>query len=81
MNAHEQQLVFSFDARPAGQLAEHACVRTRYRAGTSTVVDPRGLRSVRGRFTRHIQPLQLLARAGVHLNSTRPTSIAPIQYP
>jgi len=82
MNAHEQQLVVSVDARPSGQLAERTWVRTGYRACTShpwsiressesAAVDSLGTSS-------HDQ---LLARAGVHLNSTCPASIAPIQYP
>ena len=82
MDAHEQHLVFSFDARPSGQLAEHACVRTGYRACTS---HPWSIHeSSAAAAANSLGPSghdQLLATDGVTLNSDRLASIAPIQYP
>ena len=82
MDAHEQHLGFSFYASPSGQLAEHGCVRTAYRACTShpwSIHD--GPTAAAADSLGTSSHYQLLARAGVHLNSTCPASIAPIQYP
>lgn len=82
MDAHEQQLVFGFDARPSGQLAEHACVRTGYWACMSHPWSTHA--SSAAAAVDSLGPSghdQLLATDSVTLNSARLATIAPIQYP
>ena len=82
MDAHEQQLVFSFDARPSGQLSEHACVRTGYQACTSHSWSiHESSAAIAADSLGPSDHDQLLATDSVTLNSARLASIAPIQYP
>lgn len=82
MDAHEQQLAVSVDARPSGQLAERAwahawaqaCMphlRSIHEGSTARAVEPIG----------KLSDCQLLATAAVRVNPNGATRAVPIQYP
>ena len=83
MDAHEQQLAVSVDARPsAGHLAEGA--RVRARAGPYT---PQPWSIDAGFAARAAEPIselsdyQLFATTGARMKPNGATRAAPIQYP
>ena len=82
MDAHEQQLVVSADARPSGQLAGQAWVRA---WAQSCVAHPRpilaGCAASAADLIGTIGDYRSFATTGALMSSNRATRAAPIQYP
>jgi hypothetical protein len=82
MDAHEQKLAVSVDARPSGQLAERAWVRA-----WAEACMPHPWSIHKGFAARAAESLgtcshyQMPARARMRVNSNRTARTAPIQYP